>query len=351
MNKPIQNIFEISKGLESAPIALYGAGRLGRQFLEAAHIFGIQIDCFLDSDSRLWGQDIKYNNGQASVRVMSPKEVDKKKTNVIISVVETHSSIRSLREYGFKNIFTIPSQFYHTILKFDWKRFFFVLPRLGDERSREVLLKAIESRLTGQMSLESVYEPNQYFPGGIVRLSDEEIFVDGGSFNGSSAKELVALTGGKFSEIHIFEPLEEKESSIISGLEGYIRNGKAVLTKKALFDEQGHMSFHESGPASRITEYGERIVESESLDNYFEKLGIWPTFIKLDVEGAELKALKGAKKCIERKRPKLAVCLYHRLEDYYELPKYLMEHYPFYSFFVRHHSMSQGETILYAVWN
>ena len=91
------------------------------------------------------------------------------------------------------------------------------------------------------------------------------------------------------------------------------------------------------------------IVNSLSLDDYFYDKNKKPTYIKLDVEGAEMKALKGAEGIISEFKPKLAVSIYHNLEDIWEIPLYLVDKYPFYNYYIRHHDVSTFETILYAV--
>jgi hypothetical protein len=60
-----------------------------------------------------------------------------------------------------------------------------------------------------------------------------------------------------------------------------------------------------------------------------------PGFIKMDIEGAELDALKGAENTIRRYRPILAVCLYHRAEDIYEIPIFVKGICPDYRLFTR----------------
>ena len=75
------------------------------------------------------------------------------------------------------------------------------------------------------------------------------------------------------------------------------------------------------------------------------------TFIKMDVEGAELKALYGAEKIIKANRPKLAICLYHKPEDIIEIPEYIINLGLDYSLYIRHQSFCTGETILYAAPN
>lgn len=69
----------------------------------------------------------------------------------------------------------------------------------------------------------------------------------------------------------------------------------------------------------------------------------------MDIEGAELKALEGAKKTIQKYKPTLAVCVYHRNEDILEIPQYIKSLVSEYKFFLRHHNYGGTETVLYAV--
>lgn len=72
-------------------------------------------------------------------------------------------------------------------------------------------------------------------------------------------------------------------------------------------------------------------------------------FIKMDIEGAEFAALQGAAKTIEMHRPKLAISLYHKFEDYLAIPHYLATEYPFYDLYLDHYTINDQETILYAI--
>ena len=69
----------------------------------------------------------------------------------------------------------------------------------------------------------------------------------------------------------------------------------------------------------------------------------------MDVEGAELESLKGAQKVIQRDKPKLAICIYHKPEDMVEIPLYIKELIPEYKLYIRHHSNYIFETVLYAI--
>ena len=70
-------------------------------------------------------------------------------------------------------------------------------------------------------------------------------------------------------------------------------------------------------------------------------------FIKMDIEGAELSALKGAVETIKRFKPKLAICVYHKGKDIFEIPEYLISIVPEYNFYLKHNSHTFGETVLY----
>ena len=73
------------------------------------------------------------------------------------------------------------------------------------------------------------------------------------------------------------------------------------------------------------------------------------SFIKLDVEGFELLTLKGAKECIKKYHPRMAIALYHKKEDIIEIPQYIMELSNDYKFYLRIYSNEWFEIVLYAI--
>jgi hypothetical protein len=70
-------------------------------------------------------------------------------------------------------------------------------------------------------------------------------------------------------------------------------------------------------------------------------------FIKMDIEGSELAALKGAEKTLREQRPRLAISLYHRREDFHAIPLWLDQLGCGYRFYLEHYSMHHEETVLY----
>lgn len=120
------------------------------------------------------------------------------------------------------------------------------------------------------------------------------------------------------------------------------------LHHAGLWSEKSTLHFAERGSGSScITEKETGVsIDTVSLDQCVsDKV----TFIKMDIEGAELEALKGNRKIIQRYRPKLAICIYHKKEDLIDIPMYIKELVPDYKLYVRHYSHGITETVLYAV--
>ena len=73
------------------------------------------------------------------------------------------------------------------------------------------------------------------------------------------------------------------------------------------------------------------------------------TFIKMDIEGAEPQALRGARKIIQTQKPKLAICIYHDFRHLWEIPLYIKSLVPEYRIYFRHHTNLEYETVCYAI--
>ena len=102
-----------------------------------------------------------------------------------------------------------------------------------------------------------------------------------------------------------------------------------------------------SSPNSQIVNAEDGNTEARTLDGLLGSERV--TFIKMDIEGAEVEALKGAKEIIQRDRPKLAISAYHRAEDIVNIPILVKEFVPDYHLYFRHYSNDVNETVLYAV--
>ena len=72
------------------------------------------------------------------------------------------------------------------------------------------------------------------------------------------------------------------------------------------------------------------------------------SFIKTNIEGTEVKAIKGVEECISKNLPKMAICIYHNLSDYWDVPLAIESINLNYNIAVRHHSNDNGGTACYA---
>ncbi len=114
-----------------------------------------------------------------------------------------------------------------------------------------------------------------------------------------------------------------------------------------MWSQKEELRFSKNGNAgSRITAHGATKIYVDSIDHMHAKVRV--TLIKMDIEGSEMAALKGAEKIIKRDRPKLAVCIYHNPEDIFEIPFLIKKLVPEYKLYIRHHSDTYAETVVYA---
>ena len=173
-----------------------------------------------------------------------------------------------------------------------------------------------------------------------------EVFADIGSLDGKTALRFIDWSG-KFSKVYCFEPVLQNSPKCANNVKMYIERGKAEVVTKGVWSSSTVLHFNSLGNGmSSISDKGTEI-QTISLDEFFKDKDV--TFIKMDIEGAELEALKGARKVITTIKPKLAICIYHKQEDIFTIPQIIMEYNPDYRFFVRHYSIADGETVLYAI--
>lgn len=186
----------------------------------------------------------------------------------------------------------------------------------------------------------------QYFDRDIVPCGDDEAFVDGGAFDGETSLAFCKWTGGNFDNIWAFEPNKEMADKCNEMLRGY---SQVNIINKGLWHKTGRLHFQSDGALSVVSEYDENGLEVPviSLDDILKDERV--TFIKLDIEGAELEALKGAENIIRTQKPKLAISVYHKPEDIWELPELISTYRLEYKFYLRHYTMCEYDTVLYAV--
>lgn len=201
------------------------------------------------------------------------------------------------------------------------------------------------------ISLEDITEVldrQQYFDF-FEYAGEKETFVDGGVYDLGSVKGFLQWCNGNYERIYAFEPEKSNYELCKEKAEQWEH---VSLFNCGLFDRQGNIGFTSGlGGASRIENqqqdfYSDYDVAVTDLDSVVQ--GEKVTFIKMDIEGAEEKALLGARHIITEQKPKLAICVYHKPEDIIELPALVLGMRPDYKIAFRHYSLRDTETVMYA---
>lgn len=183
----------------------------------------------------------------------------------------------------------------------------------------------------------------QYFD--IFPADHDEVFVDAGAYNGSTTLDFVSWAGGNYWKVFILEPLPE----MCGIIEDKIHNAglqNVEIQSCAAWDKEEELFFAESGSGSKVAELGGVMVKGMAIDDIVAQEDV--TYIKMDIEGSELKALIGAAKTILRCKPKLAICIYHKPGDVLVLASYILRLVPEYKLSIRHYYSNMWETVLYA---
>ncbi len=221
---------------------------------------------------------------------------------------------------------------------------------MADALSRATYRDVLRARsgLPGREVLAPV--PDQYFPQGIYRHNPEEVFIDCGACIGETITSLVKR--GRFEQVVAFEP-DPENLAVLQQAIGRLTGSQMMrvrISGKAVSDHSGVEAFDDGQKAmSRLDPEGKSEVPTTTLDHYLATTGVIPTFIKMDIEGAELRALAGAFGTIREHAPFLAICIYHELEHLWQIPLAIKAIRDDYRIFLRRHAKDHWETVAYAV--
>lgn len=365
INKLNQDLLKTKHAIENENLILFGSGNLGRKIAAYFKEKGFKIVCFTDNNGS------KNNTIIDDIIVYTPAIAYDKFANVnptwIVSIWSPGHSFKKtfeqLNEIGVQtiisanNIFQIFSKDLLPYYHFELPNFYNnakskikeAFTYLKDDESKEQYLKHLKVRIGYSFNeLPEATTYNQYFPEDIIELSEPEIFLDCGAYTGDTLNDYLKYAKVPFKKYICLEPdpqnlialnnnISSKNLTNVQVLEIAVGNENAVLK----FDATG-------GGGAGLSDTGSISVNCKRIDDYFnEEI----TFIKFDIEGAELSALKGAYNTIHKYKPKLAVCIYHLPNDLWEIILYIKEQFPFYDFSVRTHQYDGLDFVLYAIPN
>lgn len=199
-------------------------------------------------------------------------------------------------------------------------------------------------RVIYQLTEEAIYfDLDKLMP-----QKSREVFIDAGCFDGLTTKQFFAWCKGN-GYSYCFEPDSKNIESIKRNLQN---QHDYEIVPSALWSGKQTLAMEEKGNfATSVREIvnanNSHTIEAISLDDFLG--GREVTFIKMDIEGAEVEALLGAVKTIAEQKPRLAISIYHKMDDIWKIPDTILRCCPDYRFYLRHYSFSHYDTVLYAI--
>lgn len=225
---------------------------------------------------------------------------------------------------------------------------FIIYQHLADSESKKTYLQLLKAYATGNPD----YLPFSLYPQyrhPLVSVNREDtMIIDGGALDGASTIELLQQGSAKTKAL-AFEAVPSLYTECQKNVKEY---PNITIAPYALWDKDDVFYIENNQGGSHITK--EKTAHSETchsiaLDKYYAENNINNcSLIKLDIEGAEPQCLQGAKETIAKYHPKLHISIYHTMEQFFDIPLYLLSLYPQYKFYIGHHTLWFWETILYA---
>jgi FkbM family methyltransferase len=350
-------------------IVLVGIGGLGRRVLRALRTADVEPLALTDNGSRLQGTTIEGHE------VLSVPEAARRygeRATFVVTIwgagsthrfAQTRSQLESL---GAQAVSAFPPLLWkypkhalphycqdlpHLVLeqRDDVRR---GLDVWADESSRREYLSQVRLRLLADFDgLAHPVEHPQYFPPDLFQYGPAECFVDCGAYDGDTIRTLLDRHGVAIDRVIALEP----DPVNVAALERYISTlrlpaGVRVLPLAA-GAARGRAFIETTGTASSALTSdaleGTTGIDLAPLDELLEHEH--PTFIKMDIEGAEPDALRGARATIARHRPILAICVYHLQHHLWSIPLALREMCDGYDFVLRPHNEEGWDLVCYGV--
>jgi FkbM family methyltransferase len=221
-----------------------------------------------------------------------------------------------------------------------------VRARLRDEQSVDTFDRLVEFRISQDLSVAAGFRydmVNQYFEDFLELAHDGESFADVGSFDGMTSLEFARRAPG-FRHITAFEPSPENAQRVLQNLAA-LDPERITVHGFGLSDHSGTATFAaDAGSSSRVSEDGATVISLRRLDDLDLDP---PTFVKIDVEGGEIPAIRGGLATIARYRPRLAISVYHRADDLWRIPEAVDAAGVDYELRLRHYTEGIDETVMF----
>ncbi len=333
-------------------IVLFGAGSAGQLSKNILNAHGIYPAYFTDNTAEHWHTQID------GTPVIPPASLPGIKNNVFVIIccwdlggIKLQLQQMQVAEYDVTLYAAFLAIQNRECYRSNVEKILSLADQLADDRSRQVLLGLITYAFSLDYEiLKNICDQDQYFFDSRFFIRPGDTVIDGGAFIGDTVAEIILRFGRSFQAIHCFEPNVENYNRLVKYIKVQGLESCAIPHSFGLSDKRISLGFQGNGAGFHMgAETGEHTeqVNLISLDELFQEQRV--DFIKLDVEGAELLALRGGEEVIKRDCPRLAICAYHSPEHIWEIPLLIKSVVPEYNIFMRHHALHLQETVVYAV--
>ncbi len=343
------------------PIILFGAGFALRYILPELKMNGLNIVCICDNSKSKQGT---YFN---SYEILSIEHCMLRFPDALYIISSPLYFWEIKKELGNmvnkEHICEIDFECDHYIIGDDFKLYFTKNIKrfekfheiLGDDISKATLFNVVKAHISSKREdYEIAYTSNDdwYLFQSLLKPNANSVYLDCGAFDGDTILLFYNSAIDGYKSIIAFEPDDDNYPRLLTAI-GQIPNKKAV--KMGVYNYNGRLKLMKDGMYSAIANSNKSLtlqlksneIQIVTIDSFMA--GRYVDIIKMDIEGAEYKALLGASETIKRYKPRLAICLYHNIEDFIEIPELILSMVPEYKLYLRHQSKGCTDTILYAV--
>jgi FkbM family methyltransferase len=339
-------------------IAIVGGAGEGQRLAGICARNNIKIDAIVDDDRSRVGSAIEG----LLVEPTSALKSLPKTTPVVIASHRVLNASKRLRDQGFRTVIPFatlqtlapeqfpPHMFYQNLLDDLWEnrgKYKALHDRLADDRSRQVLDAVLGFRQTlDPLILQRVLsEDDLYAPKGLFEFTHNETYVDGGSYDGDTIRSFIDRVHARFDDIYAFEP----DPATFEKLRNNFRHEPRVHPVHAgLHSHVGQLRFRDDASRGAIfANDGAIEMPVTTIDDVLGNSRL--TYVKMNIEGAEIDALHGGRNAICKWLPRLAISVYHRASDLWRIPEVILEMSSEYELYLRQHDGGIIETVLYAL--
>ncbi len=365
------NTFDQMVGDRSARIVLFGAGGLGRRTLAGLRSVGVTPLVFSDNRRDLWGRMVD------GVEVLSPEDAARLfgATAAFVVTIWGAGSVHRFAD-SVDQLNLLGCDVVVPVSWLSWRYAEALLPfyamelpskllehasevstvfdYLSDDRSRREYVTQVQWRLTGDPSCLShpVADP-QYLVAEVVSELTNDIVLDCGAYDGDTLRSWIEFRDASFTRYFALEPDPNNRRL----LERYIAELRPDIAERvivfpyAVTNFTGTAKFAISGlPSSSLGDDQGIPVECVRLDDLEMELeGLEPTFVKVDIEGAELELIQGGRDILGRSHPVIAIAAYHRQDHLWQVPLAIKNLWSEYRLLLRPHNEEGWDLVLYAV--